>query len=231
MLGIVCALALTLQCSAAEEPHSTEAGHEKAAAPAEDHASAHASEGGHEVERGAVSDHHAGAEHGSDHGHGPYTIWGDLSLWSFVAFIGFCWAINKLGLWNLLITTMDTREKAAWARLDAADAKLSQAESALRKFRGQFEILEDTVRATVAEGERDVNHTKAMIVANAQQEAQASVTRAKFEIERVKDHALHSLFETLAEKVVASAEASLRSQVQSGDQDRLIDATLGQLVR
>jgi F0F1-type ATP synthase membrane subunit b/b' len=146
-----------------------------------------------------------------------------------VAFIGFCWAIHKLGLWNYMVTTMADREKAAWAKLDAADAMLTQAEAGLRKFRGQFEALDDTVRATLAEGERDVTYTRSEIVRVAGQEAEKSGVRATHEIERARDQALHAIFESLADQVVGATEAALKQRIDTGAQDRLIETTLNRL--
>lgn len=200
------------------------------AAGGEDHGAPHA--GAADLE--ADSDHASGANHsGHEAGHHDhvYTIWGDLSLWSFVAFIGFVMAIKKLGLWDLLLGTMAEREKAAWETLDAADVKLSQAETSLRKFRGQFEALDDTVRELLAEGRRDVEYTQSLIVKEAEEEAATAVGRATYEVERVKAQTLHSLFEMLSDRVVSATEASLRGRQQSTDQDRLIEATLSELSR
>lgn len=174
-------------------------------------------------------DSHAGGGHGGDHGHHAYTLGSDLSLWSAIAFIGFCWAIKKLGLWDLLLTSMSEREKSAWERLDAADGLLAQAETSLRKFRGQFEALEDTVRETLLEGERDVVYTKSEIIRIASAEAALAAGRATAEIERTRDQALNSIFEALADRVVEATSVKLKQQVHAGNQDALIDATLNRL--
>ena len=248
MIAVAGVFALVGSCAAFEsEPEAKEApatevsateGTETAAPaehahPTEGHAPADAA--GHDPHGEAPGEHpHDPAEHhpegGGDHGHAEheYTIWGDLSLWSFVAFIGFCFAINKLGLWNLLVTTMADRERAAWEKLDTADQQLAEAETALRKFRGRFEALDDTIKETLAEGERDMAYAQGQIAKNAEKEAAGLVERARHEVERVRDQALNALFESMADKVIASTEAALREKVQSSDEDRLIDATLGQ---
>ena len=205
--------------------------------------SGHAADSGHAVgaDHGHAGDAHAdhsgdhtgghgaGGHGGDDHGHHAYTLGSDLSLWSAIAFIGFCWAIKKLGLWDLMLSSMAEREKSAWERLDTADALLSQAESSLRKFRGQFEALEDTVRETLLEGERDVAYTKSEIVRIASAEAALAAGRATAEIERTRDQALNSIFEALAERVVEATSVKLKQQVHTGNQDALIDATLNRL--
>ena len=227
--ALLCVFALAQPVRAADEAHAAP---EHAAAPAEltvhgDHVST------------AEGEHAQGDAHHGDGGHAAtgqhdehaYSIWGDLSLWSFVAFIGFCVVIQKLGLWDLLLSNMADREKAEWATLDEADKLLTQAEGTLRKFRGQFEALDDMAREAVAEGHRDADYTRTDLLQRADKEAAAAVARASFEIERVKDQTLSSLFATLADRVVVATEGVLKSRIQAEDEDRLIDATLSELSR
>ncbi len=227
--AFLCVLALALPVRAADEAHSAP---EHAAASAESKAHDNhtpTAEGDH-IHGDAHHDGggHAAAGHHDEH---AYSIWGDLSLWSFVAFIGFCVIIQKLGLWDLLLTSMSDREKAEWATLDEADKLLTQAEGTLRKFRGQFEALDDMAREAVAEGHRDADYTRTDLLQHAEKEAAAAVARASFEIERVKDQALNSLFATLADRVVVATEGVLKSRLQADDESRLIDATLSELSR
>lgn len=220
--------AATEQPANADGPKAAHGGADHAAQAPAEHSDAHGNDAHAHDQGGAAHDAVEHTEHSGGHGH-EYSFWGDLSFWSFVAFIGFVLAIKKLGLWDLLLTSMSDREKAEWARLDEADKLLTQAEGTLRKFRGQFEALEETVRETMAEGHRDAEYTQQSIVDHARTEASAAVERATFEIERVKDQTLNTLFAEMADKVVAATEAALKSQLQSADQDRLIEATLGEL--
>ena len=186
----------------------------------------HGAEAGH-------SDH--GDAHGDGHddhhgeGHGPPSIWEDLSFWSIIAFAGFCGAIVKLGLWDSLVTNMTAREEAEVAAIEKAEGGLAEAKTVLGQCRGQLEAMDETVAEILAEAKRDAAHTETDIIEAANHEASLMVQRAELEIERTKDQSLNRLFSHLAERVAEATESKLKTQLQTGDQDKLIDETLGQL--
>lgn len=193
---------------------------------AESAADDHGHEEGHDK-----AGHGADAHHDDAHGdHGKPTIWADLSFWSIIAFAGFCFAIVKLGLWDSLITNMAAREKDENESIDKAEGHLAAAQATLNQYRGQLEAMDETVAETLAEAKRDAVHTETEIVELANREAANMLKRAEHEIERNKDQTLNDLFDHLAQRVTDSAEAKLRTQLQSSDQDKLIEDTLGQLV-
>lgn len=167
--------------------------------------------------------------HADSHGHGEYTIWGDLPFWSLIAFIGFIAAVKGLGLWDLLLNNMAEREKAEGAAIASAESLLDQARSELRSAKGRIESLDETIRETFAEAQRDAEVTQAQIHAVAQREAQAAVDRATLEIDRVRDQSLDEIFESLSSKVADVTESKLRSELQSDDHDRLISTMLEEL--
>lgn len=178
-----------------------------------------------------ADDHHDdhGDDHAGDHGHAEETIWNDLSFWSIVAFAGFCAAIVKLGLWDSLVTNMTQREQNENQLITDAEAHLSSAAALLKEFQGKMEAMDETVAATMAEAQRDADHTKNDIVDYAQREASQMKHRAEVEIQRYRDQSLHTLFDHLATRVTQQTESKLRAELQVADQDRLIDETLNQL--
>ena len=208
------------------QEHAADHGHETHAADAHGDAGQHDSD---HHDNGSHGDSgHGDASHGSGH-HGRPPIAQDEAIWGMVAFIGFVLAIHKLGLWRSLKTNMARREQNEIDVIAAAESKLSSAQSALSKYRGQLEAMDETVAETLAEAKRDASHTQADIVNSANKEAGLMVQRAEHEIERSKDQALNRLFEHMSKRVAETAEAKFRSQLQSQDQDRLIDDTLSQL--
>lgn len=171
---------------------------------------------------------HTDAAHAD--GHGAYAIWSDLPFWSFIAFLGFVWLIKKLGLWDLLVNNMTDRERAEGEAIQMAESELDSANILLREARGRMEALDETVRGILAEADRDAKYTREEIISAAEREANGSVARVRHEIERVRNQSLNQLFESLADKVTAATEDRLRSGLQGGDQSRLIDQTLNELV-
>lgn len=184
-------------------------------------ASDHAAETDHHHEDGGHDEHH------DDHADVPF--WGDLEVWSLVAFLGFVFAIKKLGLWNALLTSMSAREQRETELIASAETSLRSAEEELRHSRGQLEALDETTRGILEEARRDAEYTRNEITATAQREANVHLERARHEIERVRDQSVHDLFAALAEKVAQVTEERLRNNLQSSDHDRLIDETLAQM--
>ena len=189
---------------------------------------AEASHGGdsHEVDSHG---HTAEGEHHEGGGHNAPSLKSDSALWSIIAFAGFCFAIQKLGIWNWLKTSMAEREQNEGAVIAAAENLLAEAQASLNQYRGQLEAMDETVAEILAEAKRDADHTQSDIVATANREAELIVSRVKQEIERSRDHSLHDLFDHLAQRVTAAAEAKVKANLQADDQNRLIDETLSQL--
>ncbi|MCA8999816.1 MAG: ATP synthase F0 subunit B [Planctomycetaceae bacterium] len=224
LILLACLCLLPVAVSAQEDDHHDAPAKAESAEHGNTHAG-HASDDAH-----GEGDH--GAEHGEgDHGdgHHEYTIWGDLPFWSLIAFIGFVVAIKVLGLWDLLLSSMSAREQAENEAISIAENDLAASQSVLKEVRGRMESLDETIRETLAEADRDATGTRTDILAEAEKEANASVERARHDIQRVRDQSLNELFSSLAEKVSAVTESRLRDGLNDDDQRRLIDQTLGQL--
>jgi F0F1-type ATP synthase membrane subunit b/b' len=162
-------------------------------------------------------------------GHGAGGIKEDLPFWGVVAFIGFLIAIKKLG-WDSLTSGM--REREANENRLIADAEQLRAATAeqLRQNKGKMESLDELVRQTLAEAQRDADHTRKDIRAAAEKEASLSRQRAEQEISRVQNQSLSDLFETMSRRIAVEAEARIRKMLTAGMQQKLIDAAVGEFV-
>ncbi|SFJ53484.1 F0F1 ATP synthase subunit B family protein [Planctomicrobium piriforme] len=192
-----------------------------ATAPAEVHAAeAHAADGHETTGHDAAHDEH----------HEKYSFWADLPFWSAVAFVGLCFAVKKLGLWDLLIRSMSEREQAENAAIGIAETDLADAQTLLRQAKGRLEAMDEQISEILAEAGRDSASTQQEILQLAQREANASVQRARNEIDRVRDQSLNEIFAVLADRVTATAEQQLRSGLGPRDHDRLIGEALHEVV-
>lgn len=153
----------------------------------------------------------------------------DLPFWGIVAFIGFLIAIKKLG-WDSLTSGMQDREANENRLIAEAEQLRASTAEQLRLNKGQMESLDELVRQTLAEAQRDADHTRKDIRAAAEQEALLSRQRAEQEISRVRNQSLSDLFEATASRIAAEAEARIRKTLTPGAQQRLIDAAVGEFV-
>ena len=209
LLGALVALWLLSGSAHAQEdhPHNGEAAHAHEGEDAEQH-----EEGEHDPESG----------HGAGH---AYSLATDLPFWGIVAFMGFLFAINKLG-WASFTSGMQSREDEEQKLINDAEQLRRQAADKLTEQTGQMEALDEHVRAALHEAERDAEHTRRDIRAAADREVANVQSRVDLEISRVKDQTLNDLFEDFTQRVIESTHDRLRGQLDPAAQDKLIGAAL-----
>ncbi|MBL8850475.1 MAG: ATP synthase F0 subunit B [Planctomycetaceae bacterium] len=215
MLVIAVASWLFVAAASAQEPHA----HDEAGAHT--HAAGDAADAGHDP--AAEAAHDPAAEHGGEHG--PAGLADDLPLWGIVAFIGFLFAVKKLG-WGSFTSGMAGREAEEQRLIDEAEELRRQAADRLRTHRGQMEALDEHVRAVIAEANRDADHTRSEIRAVADREASNARARVDLEISRVKDQTLSELFEHFTQRVIDATPQKLSGGMGPAEQDKLIDDAL-----
>lgn len=163
-------------------------------------------------------------DHGAGHGGG---IKEDLPFWGVVAFIGFVLAIKKLG-WGSLTSGMAEREANENRLIAEAEQLRAATAEQLRQNKGKMESLDELVRETLAEAERDADHTRKDIRSVADKEAQLARHRAEVEIERVKGQSLNDLFAAAADRIAEQAEARIKQSLSADVQQNLIDAAVSE---
>lgn len=198
-----------------------------ASAPAQESHSPHTS---------AVQTHGAGeADHGPDvadaashgEGHAYSGLTSDLPFWGVIAFVGFIFAIRKLG-WGAFTSGLQGREAEELRLIAEAEDLRRQAAEQLHVQRGQMEALDEEIRAVLAEADRDADHTRRDIRAAADREAATARARVELEISRVKDQTLSELFENFTQRVIDATQDRLRGRLDAAAQDTLIDAALAE---
>jgi F0F1-type ATP synthase membrane subunit b/b' len=173
----------------------------------------------------------AAAGHGADAGeHAPAGIRDNLPFWGLVAFLGFLYAIRKLG-WNALVTGMREREENELRLIGEAEQLRQQALEQLRHSQGLMEAVDEHVREALAEAGRDADHTRNDIRAVAQREAQLVRQRAEAEIERVRSQSLSDIFEATVDRIVREAEARIRTRLSPVVQQKLIDTAVAEFTQ
>ena len=173
----------------------------------------------------------AAAGHAVEAGeHGSGGLWDNLPFWGLVAFLGFLYAIRKLG-WNALVTGMQEREENELRLIGEAEQLRQQALEQLRHYQGLMEAVDEHVREALAEAGRDADHTRNDIRAVAQREAQLVRQRAEVEIERVRSQSLSDIFEATVDRIVREAEARIRTRLSPTAQQKLIDAAVAEFTQ
>jgi F-type H+-transporting ATPase subunit b len=187
-----------------------------------DAAHAHSAE---EHGHGAEAAHDSAGGHGGEHAYSGLAS--DLPFWGIVAFIGFVFALKKLG-WGSFTSGLAGREAEEQRLIDEAEGLQRQAAEQLQTHRGMMEAIDGQIREVLAEAERDAEHTRSDIRAVANREAANARARADLEISRVKDQTLNDLFETFSQQVVSATQQKLQGGLNEAAQNQLIDEALAE---
>ena len=141
---------------------------------------------------------------------------------SGVTFLLFAFVVVKLGVFdgiaNAIFSSVQGHEEKEVQALQNAEKLTAEANKILTANRGRWEALEETVQNMMAEARRDADHATRQILDAASSESSALMTRANAEISRNRDHSLHEIFSSLADKVVAAAETNIKQKLEDNTQ-------------
>lgn len=174
---------------------------------------------------GAAGDAHA--EHGSAD---PMSADLDLAIFTLIIFLVLLAVLSKFA-WKPIVAGLERREAMIAENIAAAQRSNEDAKAMLAQYEARLSGAHEEVRGIIEEARRDAEHTQQEILAKARADAQTEMNRALREVETAKDQALKELAEASANQAVTLASRILRSQVQQGDHQRLIDEAMSGFVR
>lgn len=210
----------------------------------EKHGDAKAADAGHGDEPHAADGHAAVAagDHGAaDHGHGghhghvgtegvsvaPEEFKTDLAIWSAGIFLVLLAGLSRFA-WGPIAAGLEKREAAVLQVLADAETARLRAEKMLAQHEEKLALVQDEVRAILAEARRDADHTRNQIVATAQSEADLLRKRSVEDIGRAKDAAMDELFAFMTQAVSFASEQVVGRSLKGEDHDRLVNESLVQ---
>lgn len=171
------------------------------------------------------------ASHGGEHGGepNPLAVDLDLAIWTGVVFALLFFVLNKFA-WPQISAALEEREKRIEGNLAAAQGKHEEAKLLLAQHEAKLATAADEVRALLEEARRDAEHTKAQILVEAKQAADAERDRAVRDVQRAADNAMKSLAETSADLAVDLASQVVRQNITADQQAQLVRDALSKLV-
>ncbi len=178
----------------------------------------------HSAEESADTSH--GSEHGGDPN--PLAVDLDLAIWTGVVFALLFFVLSKFA-WPQISAALEEREKRIEDNIAAAQGKHEEAKLLLAQHEAKLAGAADEVRALLEEARRDAEHTKAQILVEAKQAAEAERDRAVRDIKRAADNELKSLAETSADLAVDLASQVVRQNITADQQAQLVRDALSKL--
>lgn len=152
----------------------------------------------------------------------------DLAIYTFIVFLILLAILAKFA-WPPINRALEEREKRIASHIAAAEAKHEEAKQLLAQHEARLASAADEVRALLEEARRDAEHTKAQIISEARQAAQAEQDRALREVHQATDVAMRQLAETSAALAVQLAGKVVQEEISAAQQDRLVREAVGRL--
>ncbi|MDX1502712.1 MAG: F0F1 ATP synthase subunit B [Thermoanaerobaculia bacterium] len=155
---------------------------------------------------------------------------GDLgnAVWTLVIFVAVILVLGKFA-WGPLLETLQKREEFIRESLQKARADREEAKAQLEEYTRQMRESRAQATAIVEEGRRDAEELRRKIEADAREEAERLVERARREIDLAKQTALKEIYEGAARFATQAAAKVIGREVAEADHERLIAESIASL--
>ncbi|MFV9644459.1 MAG: F0F1 ATP synthase subunit B, partial [Desulfobacterales bacterium] len=125
---------------------------------------------------------------------------------------------------------LSSRIKGIQDQLDELEVKKKEAEKKLAEYNERLTLLDKEAEKIVAEYIKQGNEAKARILEEAESEATKLEEQARRNIDSEFKQAKSKLQEEIFEKAIIKAEEMIKSEINSEDQDKLINEYLEKVV-
>lgn len=166
-------------------------------------------------------------------GHEPPGLFtGDIGnvLWTGLIFLLLLVVLGKFA-WRPMLDALNRREQFIRDTLDNARKERSQAERALAEYRELIAKSKAEAQSILDQGRKDAETARQRLHAQAQSEAEQMIQRARQDISLTKQSALQELQNVAADLSVNVASKIIQRNLTPGDQQRLVEESLKQLVQ
>ena len=165
-------------------------------------------------------------------GGSPSILTGDIGnvFWTLLIFICVLVVLRKFA-WNPILQALNAREKFIADSLASAQKDRQEAEQVLKDYSAKIDKAREDATEIVEEGRRDAEVVQKRIQAEARQEADAMLTRAKREIEIARDNAVKELYDQTVSLATSVAGKIVRRELTAGDHRGLLEESLAEMGR
>lgn len=134
-------------------------------------------------------------------------------------------------VWPPIIKALDEREAKIRQEIASAEQAREQAKAALAEYQRSLASAREEANQMIAKARADAKATAEEVRARIEAEAAESKARAMREIESAKQAAVTALYAEASNLAVAIASKILQREINSQDQQRLVDASLQELTK
>jgi len=155
--------------------------------------------------------------------HEPNLFSGDLGnmIWTLVVFALVVFVLGKFA-WKPILKGLQAREDFIRTSLEEAKADRDKAEEALQGIDAKLQEARTQASGIVEEGRRDADVVRQRIEAEAREESDKMVARAKREIDLATQGAVKEIYAKAETLAIEAATAVIGREVSAEDHQRLI---------
>ncbi len=150
------------------------------------------------------------------------------AVWTILVFGTVLFILGKFA-WGPLLDALQQREQFIRDSLVDAKQDREDAETRLRDYTAKLEEARAEATEIVEEGRRDAGIVKARIEAEAREESQKTLDRAKREIDLAKQTAIKELYASSANLATDMASRILRKELSTTEREKLVARALDDL--
>jgi len=154
----------------------------------------------------------------------------DLALWTLVIFVILLLAMARFA-WGPISEGLDKREKHISGQIADAEQQNKEAQRLLAEYQQKLAQSHDEVRAILDQGRRDAEQAGRALIDKAREEIQRDHQQALHEIEVATDAASKELAERSALLAVELAGRIVRAKLTAADHQELIQQAVAQFAQ
>jgi F-type H+-transporting ATPase subunit b len=151
-------------------------------------------------------------------------------FWTLATFLAVVFVLGKFA-WGPILSALQKRETFIRDSLQQAKEDREKAEAAMKEHEARLAQAREEASAIVEEGRRDAEVLRRKLQTDAQAEANATLERAKREIDVARDTAVKDLYALTAQLSTEVAARVLRAELDSGAHERLISESIEELAK
>jgi F-type H+-transporting ATPase subunit b len=149
-------------------------------------------------------------------------------VWSLVIFFTLLALLWKFA-WGPIMRALEEREHGIQKKIDDAGARFKEAEAKAAEYEKRLSAAKDAAAELLAQGKRDAEKIKQDLLAQANQEAGAALTRARQEIKLAEQAAVAEIRTRVAELAAEMAERVIEREVKPEDHRRFIAEAISKI--
>ncbi len=145
-----------------------------------------------------------------------------MLIWTWVTFFFLLWVLKKVA-WKPLLSAVEEREKRIADSLKRAEEAREEAEKYLAEQQEKLAKAQDEVQKMLREGKELAEKMKEDLLAQAREEANKLVERARADISRERQQAILAIKGEIADLVIKATSKLINTTLDEKKHRELID--------